>query len=145
MELTQLTGLEMLRGIADGTVPAPPMGQLMGFDLVEVDEGRAVFAATPSERLYNPLGSVHGGFAATLLDSATGCAVQTLLDAGVAYTTVELSVNLVRGMSADTGRVICEGRAIHVGRRVATAEARLIAEDTGKLLAHGTATCLVTG
>src|SRR4051794_10900213 len=139
-----LTGLEHMQAIADGTIAAPPFARLLGFDLVEVEPGRAVFAATPTEEVYNPIGSVHGGFAATLLDSAMGCAVQTELPAGVGYTTLELSVNLVRGMTADTGRVLCEGRTIHVGRRTATAEARLTQEATGKLLAHGTTTCLVT-
>jgi uncharacterized protein (TIGR00369 family) len=133
-----------MQAIADGTIEAPPFARLLGFALVEVEEGRAVFAATPTEAVYNPIGSVHGGFAATLLDSAMGCAVQTTLPAGVGYTTLEISVNLVRGMTADTGRVVCEGRTIHVGRRAATAEARLTQEATGKLLAHGTTTCLVT-
>jgi uncharacterized protein (TIGR00369 family) len=103
-----------------------------------------LFAAVPGEEHYNPMGSVHGGFAATLLDSAMACAVQTHMPAGVSYTTLELSLNLVRGIAADTGRVLCEGRTIHVGRRVATAEGRLFVEATGKLLAHGTSTCLVT-
>jgi uncharacterized protein (TIGR00369 family) len=116
----------------------------MGFELVEVAPGRAVFAGTPTAAVYNPIGSVHGGFAATLLDSAMGCSVQTELPAGVGYATLELSVNLVRGITAETGRVLCEGRTIHVGRRAATAEARLTQESTGKLLAHGTTTCLVT-
>src|SRR4051794_27612190 len=141
---TEMTGLEHMRAIADGTIEAPPMARLLGFDLLEAEPGRALFAATPGQRHYNPIGSVHGGFAATLLDSAMGCAVQTTLPAGVGYTTLELSVNLVRGMTAETGRVLCEGRTIHVGRRTATAEARLTQEATGKLLAHGTTTCLVT-
>jgi uncharacterized protein (TIGR00369 family) len=139
-----LTGLEHLQAIADGTLDPAPIAELLGFDLVEVEEGRALFAAAPSEAVYNPIGSVHGGFAATLLDSAMGCAVQTTLPKGVGYTTLEISVNLVRGMTAGTGRVLCEGRTIHVGRRTATAEARLTQESTGTLLAHGTTTCLVT-
>src|SRR5881409_2097459 len=129
----ELSGLEHLRLLADGTLPPPPMNVLMGFDLVEVDDGRVVFAATPSERLYNPLGSVHGGFAATLLDSAMGCAVQTRLPAGVGYTTLELSVNLVRGITVATGPVLAEGTVRHAGRRTATAEAALTAEDGGAL------------
>jgi len=139
-----LTGLEHLQSIVDGTVPPAPISQTMGFDLVEVAPGRALFAGTPTAAVYNPIGSVHGGFAATLLDSAMGCSVQTELPAGVGYATLELSVNLVRGITAETGRVLCEGRTIHVGRRAATAEARLTQEATGKLLAHGTTTCLVT-
>src|SRR5262249_28147483 len=97
----------------------------------------------PSERVYNPIGSVHGGFAATLLDSAMGCSVQSTLPAGVGYSTLELSVNLVRGMTAETGRVLCEGRTIHVGRRTATAEGRLPVEPPGKPTAHGRTTCRV--
>jgi uncharacterized protein (TIGR00369 family) len=141
---TELTGLEHLQGIADGTIPPAPIAVTLGFELVEVEPGRALFAATPTPEVYNPIGSVHGGFAATLLDSAMGCAVQTELPRGIGYSTLELSVNLVRGMTADTGRILCEGRTIHVGRRTATAEARLTQESTGKLLAHGTTTCLVT-
>ena len=140
----ELSGLEHLQAIADGTLPPPPMARLMGMDLVEAEEGRALFAAVPTDDFYNPIGSVHGGFAATLLDSAMGCAVQTMLPQDVGYTTLELSLNLVRGITVATGRVLCEGRTIHVGRRTATAEARLTAEATGKLLAHGTTTCLVT-
>ena len=140
----ELTGLEHLQGIADGTLPPAPISETLGFELVEAEPGRALFAATPTEAHYNPIGSVHGGFAATLLDSAMGCAVQTELRAGVGYSTLELSVNLVRPITADTGRVLVEGRSIHVGRRTATAEARLVQESTGKLLAHGTTTCLVT-
>jgi uncharacterized protein (TIGR00369 family) len=139
-----LTGLEHLQAIADGTFPQAPIARLLGFELVEVEHGRAVFAARPTEDVYNPIGSVHGGFAATLLDSAMGCSVQTTLPAGVGYSTLEISVNLVRGITTDTGRVVCEGKTIHVGRRTATAEGRLTAEATGKLLAHGTTTCLVT-
>jgi uncharacterized protein (TIGR00369 family) len=139
-----LTGLEHLQGIVDGTVPPAPIAETMGFELIGVEPGRALFAGTPTAAVYNPIGSVHGGFAATLLDSALGCSVQTELPAGVGYATLELSVNLVRGITAQTGRVLCEGRTIHVGRRAATAEARLTQEATGKLLAHGTTTCLVT-
>jgi uncharacterized protein (TIGR00369 family) len=141
---TELTGLEHLQAIIDGTIPPAPMAETLGFELVEVEPGRARFAGTPTPAVYNPIGSVHGGYAATLLDSAMGCAVQTELPRGVGYTTLELSLNLVRPITADTGRVIAEGRSIHVGRRTATAEARLVQESTGKLLAHGTTTCLVT-
>src|SRR3954465_4835892 len=123
-----LTGLEHLQGIVDGTVPPAPIAETMGFELIEVEPGRALFAGTPTAAVYNPIGSVHGGFAATLLDSALGCSVQTELPAGVGFTPLEISLNLVRGMTAATGRVVCEGRAVHVGRRTATAEARLVAE-----------------
>jgi uncharacterized protein (TIGR00369 family) len=142
--MTQLTGLERLQGIIDGDVPPAPMAELMGFELAEVEVGRAVFEGEPTEALNNPMGTVHGGFAATLLDSAMGCAVHSTLPAGGAYSTLELSVNLVRPITAQTGRVRAEGSLIHGGRRAATAEGRLIALDTGKLLAHGTTTCLVS-
>jgi uncharacterized protein (TIGR00369 family) len=138
-----LSGLEHLRAIRDGKLPPPPIAALMGFEPVEVEEGRAVFAVTPEEFHYNPIGVVHGGLAATLLDSAMGCAVQTTLPPGQAYTTLEVKVNFARPLTRDTGRVLCEARVVHRGRTVATAEGRVYAEDSGKLLAHGTTTCLV--
>jgi uncharacterized protein (TIGR00369 family) len=138
-----LSGLEHLRAIRDGKLPPPPIAALMGFEPVEAEEGRAVFAVTPQEFHYNPIGVVHGGLAATLLDSAMGCAVQTTLLAGQAYTTLEVKVNFARPLTRDTGRVLCEARVVHRGRTVATAEGRMYAEDSGKLLAHGTTTCLV--
>jgi uncharacterized protein (TIGR00369 family) len=139
-----LSGLEYMRAIAAGEIPPPPIAVLLGFELVEVDEGRAVFAVTPQEFHYNPIGVVHGGLAATLLDSAMGCAVHSTLPAGTAYTTLEVKVNFARAITRDTGRVISEGTVIHRGRTVATAEGRIVAEATGKLLAHGTTTCLLS-
>jgi uncharacterized protein (TIGR00369 family) len=141
--MTQLTGLEFLEAIGRGDLPPAPMAALLGIEPVEVSPGRAVFAALPSDQLYNPMGVVHGGFAATILDTAMGCAVHTTLPAGTGYSTLELSVNLVRAITADTGPVRAEGLVLHGGRRVATAEGRLIAERTGKLLAHGTTTCVI--
>jgi uncharacterized protein (TIGR00369 family) len=138
-----LSGLDYMRAIAAGEIPPPPIARLMGFELDEVEEGRALFAVTPSEYHYNPIGVVHGGLAATLLDSAMGCAVHTTLPAGTAYTTLEVKVNFARAITGDTGRVVCEGTVIHRGRTIATAEGRVTAEDTGKLLAHGTTTCLL--
>ena len=138
-----MSGLDYTRALIDGEVPPPPMAELMGFTLVEVDEGYALFRGEPGEQHLNPIGSVHGGFAATLLDSALGCAVQTTLPAGVGYSTLELSVNLVRGITPATGPVLAEGRVVHAGRRTATAEARLTAEDGGALLAHAKTTCLI--
>jgi len=140
-----LPGLEALRTIARGEVAPPPMAQLLGMELVEVDHGRAVFAVTPEEWMYNPIGSVHGGIAATILDSALGCAVHSTLDAGQAYTTADLQVRFLRPMSADTGRVIAEGKVVHAGRRLGTAEGRLTTEDGGKLIAHGSTSCLILG
>jgi uncharacterized protein (TIGR00369 family) len=139
----RLSGLDYMRALIAGDVPAPPIAELMGFDLVEVEEGYALFRGEPGEQHLNPIGSVHGGFAATLLDSALGCAVHTTLPAGVGYSTVELSVNLVRGITPATGPVLAEGHIVHLGRRTATAEAKLHAEDGGALLAHATTTCLI--
>jgi uncharacterized protein (TIGR00369 family) len=138
-----MTGLELLRAIASGEAPGAPIAELMGFEPVEAEEGRVVFEATPTADLYNPIGSVHGGFAATLLDSAMGCAVHSTLPEGVGYTTLELKVNYTRAITKDTGRVLCEGRIVHRGGRVATADGRIVAADSGKLLAHGSTTCLI--
>jgi len=137
------SGLEFLIAMREGRIPAPPMAVLMGFELDAVEHGRAVFAVTPEEFHYNPIGVVHGGLAATLIDSATGCAVHSTLERGVAYTSLEVKVNFARPITRETGRVVCEGTVVHRGRTIATAEARLTAEATGKLLAHGTATCLL--
>jgi uncharacterized protein (TIGR00369 family) len=140
---SRMTGLEQLQAIMDGTLPPPPMAVTMAFDQVELAEGRAVFAAEPAEYHYNPIGVVHGGFAATLLDTATGCAVQTTLPAGVAYTTLALNTNFVGPITRDTGRVLCEADVVHRGGTIATADGRLVAESSGKLLAHATSTCLI--
>jgi uncharacterized protein (TIGR00369 family) len=138
-----MSGLEHLRAIAEGRLPQPPIAELMGIEGLDVDEGRAVFTITPAEYHYNPIGLVHGGLAATLLDSAMGCAVQTTLPAGVGYSTLEVKVNFARPMTRDTGRVICEAQVVHRGRTIATAEGKVYAEESGKLLAHGTTTCLI--
>ena len=139
----EMTGLDYMQRLIAGEFPPPPIAELLDFTLVEVDDGRALFRGLPGEQHLNPIGSVHGGFAATLVDSAMGCAVHTTLPAGVGYSTLELSVNLVRGISPATGPVLCEGTVIHAGRRTATAEARLTAEDGGALLAHAKTTCLI--
>jgi len=138
----ELSGIEYIRRIFEGELPPPPIADLMGFRGVECDRGRAVFEMTPGRQHYNPIGSVHGGVALTLLDSAMGCAVHTTLEAGVGFTTLEVKANLVRPITADTGLIRCEGTVIHAGSRVATAEGRLI-DPAGKLLAHGTTTCLI--
>lgn len=137
-----LAGLEYLQRLLAGELPGPPIAATMGFTLTEVEFGRAVFEAVPAEFHYNPIGVVHGGLAATLLDSALGCAVHTTLPAGTGYTTLELHVNMVRAITSQTGRLRCEGKVIHNGRQVATAEARLTDAD-GKLYAHGTTTCMI--
>lgn len=138
-----LAGATFLRAIAEGRVPPPPISALMGFDLVEVGEGRVVFSVEPQEYHYNPIGMVHGGLAATLLDSAMGCAIHSVLPEGRAYSTLEIKVNYVRAMKRDTGRVRAIAKVIHVGGRVATAEGSLV-DGSDKLYAHGTTTCLLT-
>jgi uncharacterized protein (TIGR00369 family) len=139
----ELSGLDYMRKLIAGEFPPPPIAELMDFTLIEVDDGRAVFRGVPGEQHLNPIGSVHGGFAATLLDSALGCAVHTTLPAGIGYSTLELAVNLVRGITPATGPVLAEANVVHAGRRTATAEARLTAEDGGALLAHAKTTCLI--
>ena len=116
----------------------------MNFNIVELREGYAVFAVEPAEYHYNPIGVVDGGLAATVLDSAMGCAVHSMLPAGAAYTTLEIKVNFIRAMSANTGRVGCEAKIIHVGARTATAEGRVV-DESGKLYAHGSTTCSIRG
>jgi uncharacterized protein (TIGR00369 family) len=138
----EMSGLEYLRAIMRGEQPTAPMAKLVGFGFVEVEEGRVVFECVPAEYHYNPIGAAHGGLACTLADSAMGCAVHTKLPAGAGYTTLEIKTNLLKPITTGTGRLRCEGRAIHVGGRVATAEARL-ADEAGKLYAHATTTCMV--
>lgn len=137
------SGIELLRDVFAGKLPAPPIAATMGFHGVEVAEGRAVFEGEPGEHVYNPIGSVHGGYAMALLDSAMGCAIHTTLQAGERYTTLEVKTNFVRPITVETGLVRCEGVVIHRGATIATAEGRLVAADTGKLLAHGSTTCLI--
>jgi len=139
--LSRLSGLDYLRSLIDPD-RIPPISALMDFRPVRFEPGLAVFEGTPSECHYNALGGVHGGFAATMLDSALGCSVHTTLKPGMSYTTVELKVNYVRALRDTTGVVTCEGKVIHVGGRIATAEARLT-DAAGKLYAHGTTTCLI--
>ena len=137
-----LSGLEYLRKIVSGELPPPPIGVLMNFRISELSEGHAVFTVEPAEYHYNPIGVVHGGVAATLLDSAMGCAVHSTLPAGAGYTTLEIKVNFIRALSAETGVVRCEANIIHVGGRTATAEGKVL-DERGRLYAHGTTTCLI--
>ena len=137
-----MSGLEFLRKIVSGELPRPPITALIGFGLAEVEDGKVTFTSEPQRHHYNPIGSVHGGFAATLLDSCMACAVQTKLPAGKGYTTLEFKINLVRGLTDETGPIRAEGTAIQVGSRVGTAEGRLVDAD-GRLYAHGTTTCLI--
>jgi uncharacterized protein (TIGR00369 family) len=141
----KLAGLDYIRAIASGELPPPPIAELHGFEIVEAEDGRAVFALTPAEWMYNPIGMVHGGIAATILDSCMGCAVHTTLPAGVGYTTTDLQVRYIRAMGAATGRVLAEGRVVHRGKRTATADGRVFAEDDEKLIAHGSTGCVIFG
>jgi uncharacterized protein (TIGR00369 family) len=141
-QVAGLSGLEIMQAMLAGRIPSPHIADTMDFVLVEVGAGRAVFQSTPQLKHYNPLGSVHGGWYATLLDSALGCAVHTTMPAGRGYTTAELSVNIVRGASFKSGPLRAIGSVIHTGRQLATAEARIVGPD-GKVYAHGTTTCLV--
>jgi uncharacterized protein (TIGR00369 family) len=138
-----LSGLDFFARLAEGTLPPPPIAELMGFAVTAAEPGRCVFAMQPAEWMFNPIGSVHGGVAATILDSCMGCAVHTTLAAGTGYTTTDLQIRYLRGMTVDTGRVIAEGTVVHTGRRQATAEGRLFVESTGKLIATGTTGCIV--
>jgi len=138
----EMSGREFLEAIHDGRLPPPPIACLLGFELIEVGDGRAVFACEPGERHYNPIGVVHGGLACTLLDSAMGCAVHSTLAQGLAYTTLELKVNLLRPVTMKTGILRCEARIIHAGKRTATADGRLL-DGAGKMCAHATTTCMI--
>jgi uncharacterized protein (TIGR00369 family) len=138
----ELSGMEYIQAIFAGELPQPPIATLMGFHGVAAEPGRAVFEMEPGPQHYNPIGSVHGGIALTLLDSAMGCAVHTTLERGDRYTTLEVKTNFVRPITSDTGVIRCEGIVLHRGARVATAEGRVI-DSVGRLLAHGTTTCLI--
>jgi uncharacterized protein (TIGR00369 family) len=137
-----MSGVDFLRAMADGRIPAPPISAHMNLDLVSVEPGDVVFSSIPDESHYNPIGSVHGGYFATLLDSACGCAVQSTLPAGTAYTSLELKVSFVRGITAATGPVTVHGWVVKPGSKAAFAEAD-IRDGAGRLLASASSTCLV--
>lgn len=137
-----MSGLEYLQKMIAGEMPPTPMSQLINFRLVEVSKGRAVLSIEPDERYYNGLGISHGGLAATVLDSALGCAINSMMPAGKIFTTLEMKINYVRPIKRETGQMRCEAGAIHVGARVATAEGRIVDRE-GKLYAHATATCML--
>ena len=140
--LKSLSGMEYLQRIVDGRLPRPPITETLGFAICEVAPGFALFTMTPQFRHYNPIGTVHGGVAATLLDSCMSCAVQTHLQPGTGYSTLEIKVNMVRPITDKTGPIRAEGRSLHVGRRSATAEGRIL-DMAGTLLAHATTTCII--
>ena len=137
-----LDRLAYFRALAAGKIPRPGMTALLDLRMLEVEKGRVVFGAVPTEAHYNGMGVVHGGLAATLLDSALGCAINTMAPPGKAFTTLELKVNFTRPLTQAVGPVTCEARVIHVGSRVATGEARVV-DRGGKLYAHGTTTCIL--
>ncbi len=137
-----LSGLDQVRGMRDGIFGIAPMQALMNMRLLEAEEGLVVFSAIPDKKHYNPQGTVHGAFATAILNSAMGLAVVTKLPPGVGQTTVEFKLNFIRPMSSQTGEVRGEGRVIHCGRSIATAEGHLFGQD-GKLIAHGTTTCMI--
>ncbi|MBH1965704.1 MAG: PaaI family thioesterase [Comamonadaceae bacterium] len=137
-----LAGMEVFEAIFAGDLPPPPIGETLDFLPIHMEPGFAVFQGRPKRRHYNPLGTVHGGWFATLLDSALGCAVHTTLPVGKGYTTLELKVNIVRPLHDRVPFVRAEGKVIHPGRQVATSEARIVGPD-GKLYAHATTTCLI--
>ena len=141
-DMRAMSGLEFMQRIKSGELPAAPIGETLNYDLETVEEGRIVFAGTPGFASYNPIGTVHGGWFGTLLDSCMACAVQTRLPAGKAYTTLEYKINILRAATVETGRLRAIGEAIHVGRRTGVAEGR-IEDEAGKIYATGSTTCLV--
>ncbi|MER6298254.1 PaaI family thioesterase [Kitasatospora sp. NPDC001539] len=142
-EYPHLTGEEILLEWIAGRIPEPSICSTMGFRLVEVKQGTAVFEGEPGDHLFNPMNTVHGGYLATLLDSALGSAVLSKLPAGTGYTTTQLNVHMLRPLFADSGLLRCEGVVLHLGRTMATAEARVVGAENGKLYAHATTTCAI--
>lgn len=140
--IKSMSGIELMRAIRDCRLPSPPISQALDFWLDTVEPGLIVFIGRPNLSHYNPLGAVHGGYAGALLDSCMSCAVQTTLEAGSGYTTLEYKVHLVRAITDKTGPVRAEGRLVHPGKRAATAEGRIL-DAQGRVLAHGTTTCLI--
>lgn len=141
-DITAMTGREALQAMVEGQFPPPSIALTLGFRLVAVDNGFAAFEGEPTDKLLNPLGAVHGGWALTLIDSACGAAGHTTLPAGVGYGTLETKANFVRPIAANTGTLRCEGRVLAQGRTILTAEAKLT-DAAGKLYAHGTSTCMI--
>jgi uncharacterized protein (TIGR00369 family) len=138
----EMSGLAFVQGLIDGSLPLNTMARTLGYDIVAAESGRVVVTATPGETHLNPAGGVHGGLSATLLDTAMGLAIQSTLEAGIDQTTLEFKISLVRPITSDTGPIKAEGIVLRCGRRVGTAEGRLT-DNHGRLLAHGTTTCLI--
>ncbi|MEE2057067.1 PaaI family thioesterase [Rhodococcus artemisiae] len=142
MDVTDLSGMEIFEAIFAGRLPPAPIGDTLDFIPIQMSPGTAVFQGRPQHRHYNPMGIVHGGWFATMLDSAVGCAVHSTLPAGKGFTTLELKVNMVRALNDRVPLVRAEGTVLHAGRQIATAEGRIVGAD-GKLYAHATTTCLI--
>ena len=138
----QMTGLEFVQGLADGTLPLNTIAEILGYDVTEAENGRVLITATPTTALLNPAGTVHGGYTATLLDSCMGLAIHSTLEKGLGSTTLEFKITLVRPITPETGLIRAEGKVLNAGRRIGTAEGR-VTDDKGRLLAHGTTTCLI--
>ena len=138
----EMSGLEFVRGLADGTLPLNMMAQTLGYDIIEAETGRVVVTAHPKEIHLNPAGTIHGGLAATMLDSSMGLAIQSTLDRGSGSTTLEFKISVLRPITPQTGPIRAEGTVISRGRRISTAEGRVTDRD-GRLLVHGTTTCLI--
>ncbi|WP_298241311.1 PaaI family thioesterase [uncultured Bradyrhizobium sp.] len=137
-----MSGLEFVQGLANGTLPLNTIAQTLGYDVVEADAGRVVIALTPSDTHLNPAGTVHGGLTATLLDSCMGLAVQSMLEKGITQTTLEFKISLLRPITPEKGPITAEGKVLNCGRRIGTADGR-VTDGKGRLLAHGTTTCLI--
>jgi uncharacterized protein (TIGR00369 family) len=137
-----MSGLEFVRGLADGTLPLNPMAETLGYDIVAAEPGRVIATAEPAMRHFNPAGTVHGGLAATMLDSCMGLAIQSVLDKGIFSTTLEFKISFVRPIMPETGTITAEGLVVNCGQRIGIAEGRLT-DSRGRLLAHGTTTCLI--
>ena len=138
----QQSGLAYLQAIASGAAPQPPIGLALGFSLIEAERGHVVFEMIPDEFHYNPIGTVHGGLAAMLIDSASGCAVYSTLDAGVRWTTIKMSIDYLKGLSDSVGTIRCVGRTVRVGRSIGIADASVVGND-GTVYARGTTTCMI--
>lgn len=141
-ERRQMTGLEFVRGLAKGTLPSNQMAETLGYEIVDAERGRVIVTVLPKEAHFNPWGTVHGGLAATLLDSCMGLAIQSTVDKGIGSTTLEFKISFIRPITIQTGRISAEGTVLSSGRRTGTAEGR-ITDGTGRLLVHGTTTCLI--
>ena len=137
-----MSGLEFVKGLASGVLPLNTIAQTLGYDAAEAEDGRVVITVDPTDAHLNPWGTVHGGLAATILDSCMGLAIQSTLDKGIGSTTLEFKISLFRAITPETGQIRAEGKVLNCGRRVGTAEGR-ITDTKGRLLAHGTTTCLI--